>query len=323
MGAALDADRPMEKEFADLRREIVEARNLVIKNDNLLKNLGADLKAFGKRQELFERKQWSSSAAAYALFAVLCAGAALVGARGYVVQARDQATDLSHVAERAERAAEAAKGELAAARKASADAFFAYQKLETGTEDQREQAVQALALLDRTKLSELELRALNDRSAVVLEHIAAARLESGKAAFRSRDFRTAANDLEKALRLFPNHPEADANSFLLGVSAVEVKDPALAAESLQRFVDRVKGKTNKDYALYLLGMSLEQIGDRLLAETTFRRGIAEYPESEYVGPMRRHLSNLKRVETGTVPAPPTAPAVAVQPKPPPAATEHR
>ena len=33
----------MEKELAEIRKEIIEARNLVIKNDNLLKNLVADI----------------------------------------------------------------------------------------------------------------------------------------------------------------------------------------------------------------------------------------------------------------------------------------
>ena len=40
-----------DKGLDDIRREVIESRNLVIKTDNLLKNLHAELKVVGKRQE--------------------------------------------------------------------------------------------------------------------------------------------------------------------------------------------------------------------------------------------------------------------------------
>ena len=67
----------LEQELADLRREVIEGRNLVIRTDNLLKTLHTEMKAFGARQKAFERRQMLSSAAAYALFALLAGAAAL------------------------------------------------------------------------------------------------------------------------------------------------------------------------------------------------------------------------------------------------------
>ena len=55
----------------ELKREVIEGRNLVIKTDNLLKTLHAELKQVGKHQEEFERRQWRSSAVAYGIFAAL------------------------------------------------------------------------------------------------------------------------------------------------------------------------------------------------------------------------------------------------------------
>ena len=65
----------LERELADIRREVIEGRNLVIRTDNLLKTLHSEVKAFGARQKEFERRQMLSSAAAYALFALLAATA--------------------------------------------------------------------------------------------------------------------------------------------------------------------------------------------------------------------------------------------------------
>src|SRR6476661_6107716 len=70
---ATDTDKSLD----DIRREVIESRNLVIKTDNLLKNLHAELKLVGKRQEDFQKRQWISSGVAYALFAILCIGAAV------------------------------------------------------------------------------------------------------------------------------------------------------------------------------------------------------------------------------------------------------
>ena len=39
----------LERELADIRREVIEGRNLVIRTDNLLKTLHSEVKAFGAR----------------------------------------------------------------------------------------------------------------------------------------------------------------------------------------------------------------------------------------------------------------------------------
>jgi len=42
-----------------LRKEVIEARNLVIKTDNLLKNLHAELKQMGRKHEEQEKRHWN------------------------------------------------------------------------------------------------------------------------------------------------------------------------------------------------------------------------------------------------------------------------
>src|SRR5579863_5913383 len=72
-----DAKNEVEKELGDIRREVIESRNLVIKTDNLLKNIHAEVKEVGRRQKEFQTKQLISSGAAYVLFAFLAAGGAI------------------------------------------------------------------------------------------------------------------------------------------------------------------------------------------------------------------------------------------------------
>lgn len=54
-----------------LHRELIEARNLAIKTDNLVKNLSADIKQIAKRQDTYQRRYLFNSAVAYVLFVVV------------------------------------------------------------------------------------------------------------------------------------------------------------------------------------------------------------------------------------------------------------
>lgn len=287
----------MEKELAEIRKEIIEARNLVIKNDNLLKNLGSDLKVMAKKQESFERKQWISSAVAYAVFAALAATAGILGAQGYVAQARSEIASLTTQAEEATESARIAREELNAAREASRAALAAYQKLDASGAAEREKAAAALVAVDRTKISKLEARALDDRGREIIQQLANEKMEAGKQAFRRSDWAGTVANLTKALELWPDHPQADEHAFYLGNAASQSRQWELAAENLQRFVDKAAGRTNKDFAYLLLGQAYDQLGRKDRAEEVLREGINGYPASQFNKSMRGLLSRIRKTQT--------------------------
>src|SRR5262245_51363066 len=136
-----------DKGLDDIRREVIESRNLVIKTDNLLKNLHAELKIVGKRQEDFAKRQWISSAVTYLGFLALCIAGALVGSNarvGAVVQDRDklekQVAELSSQVDRLK-----ADSQVAAA--AEQRAAEVYKQMTTLTGDDRLRAIDALSKL--------------------------------------------------------------------------------------------------------------------------------------------------------------------------------
>jgi len=59
-----------EDELRELRREVIESRGLVIKTNNLVNALSADLKSIAKRQSGYERRITWNSATAYGIFVV-------------------------------------------------------------------------------------------------------------------------------------------------------------------------------------------------------------------------------------------------------------
>src|SRR4051794_14203938 len=79
--------------LGELRKEVVEARNLVIKTDNLLKNLHAELKQMGRKQEMFESRHWMTSIVAYVIFTVLIGLGAFSLSRAEIRVAREEANN--------------------------------------------------------------------------------------------------------------------------------------------------------------------------------------------------------------------------------------
>src|SRR5436853_7145049 len=78
-------------DMVQLRKEVIETRNLIIKTDNLLKNLHAELKQMGRKHDEQEKRHWMTSVAAYIAFAVLAGVGAIAYARAEVRTARDEA----------------------------------------------------------------------------------------------------------------------------------------------------------------------------------------------------------------------------------------
>jgi hypothetical protein len=198
----------LEQELSDLRREVIEGRNLVIRTDNLLKTLHTEMKAFERRQKAFDRRQMLSSAAAYALFALLAGGAALLlsGARTAVADSeRDKAVaELKALTrsidkDRTERAA------VAAARRSAGEA---YRMMTDLPGERRLEGITALAKMDQSKLDPFERQALADRAVALRHELGQAAFERGKEAFRNKEWAVATDELSRSLTMEPQAPAA-------------------------------------------------------------------------------------------------------------------
>jgi hypothetical protein len=61
------------REFAELKREVIESRNQSIKTDNQIKNLSLDVKGFEKRFEILEKRSRFATLGTYGIVAVTVA----------------------------------------------------------------------------------------------------------------------------------------------------------------------------------------------------------------------------------------------------------
>ncbi|WNG46802.1 hypothetical protein F0U60_23780 [Archangium minus] len=304
--AAAETKPEQNKELSEIRKEVIEARNLVIKTDSLLKNLHAEVKAIGKRHEDLQKRQWISSGVAYAIFAALCVAGAVV-----VTSARSSSAGAER--ERLEKAVaelttqlDKARAEQTASQSAQRAAAEVFRLMTTLPGDERLKGVDELVKLDTSKLTQLERHALNDKAAQLRREIGDAAFERGKAAFRRNDMKSTIEEIKRFVAMNPPQEQLLDASFFLGVAYNMEKKHDLAVPQLARFVESDKKAKNRDYAMLLLAQSYQETGELDKAIQTVMDGVAQHPASEFIPQFRGRLATARRLKSGGTEAAPAA-----------------
>ena len=222
-----------DSELAALRKEVIEARNLVIKTDNLLKNLHAELKQMGHKHDEQERRHWMTSVTAYVAFALIASAGAFAYARAAVQSAREEATQNEGRARQLQQEAEKIKTAEVARREASEKALRVFELL--GSEKEGPGLNQAMSQAlhqDRSLISALESKAIDERAAGMKARIAQNSLDRGNRAFRQQDFRTASTELGRYTELEPKVDEPLV-WYHLGTARIQIKEWQSAIPALE------------------------------------------------------------------------------------------
>lgn len=283
-----------EKELSDIRREVIESRNLVIKTDNLLKSLHAELKGVGKRQEEFQKRLWISSAASYLIFATLAALGGVLASSGLNKSLRRDSERLEKSLGEAMAQIEKHRRDADSALAASRMAGEAFRQMSALSGDDRLKGIDSLGKVNLTLLSPLERQAVTDRAESLQREVGQAALDRGKVAFRKNDMKGAISELTRFMSLNPSKQESLEASYYLGAAYHQTRRHEQAISMLSRFVAEDKKAKTRDYAQLLLAQSYEQSGKLDQALGTIREALATYPNSEFAPQMRARLGAVKR-----------------------------
>lgn len=298
---------PLEKALEDIRREAIESRNLVIKTDNQLKTLHAELKLISKHNEDFQKRWFFGSAAAYVLFAGLCgfgayalSGARASGEKQERERAEARATEQTSIADKL-------KADSAAQASQDRSAADVYHLMTTLQGDERIKGVEAYAKLDTKKLSPFARQVLDDRATAIRHEIAAASLERGRTAFRKADYPGAVNELNRFMAMNPDGDDAVEGGWYLGNSLVQTHKNDEAIPYLARYVKEATKAKNRDFAMWLLVQAYDATGQRDKGTELDREALAQYPNSDFIQGFRNRLRASSSGAGGAAPAAP-APA---------------
>jgi TolA-binding protein len=278
----------------EIRREVIESRNLVIKTDNLLKNLHAEIKMVGKRQEDFQKRQWISSGVAYGHFAVLCIGGAVLVSSARTSTATNERERLEKRVTELSTELDKQKGELSANLQAARSANDVYRMMTTLPGDERLKGIDALVKLDMGRLTNLEKQALSDRAELLRKEVGQSMFERGKNEFRRGEYTAAAADLTRFMAMNPGPADALDASFFLGASLMQTKKASEAIPHLTKFITEDKRSKTRDYAMLMLASAYEATGQPEKAADVARDAIGNYPNSEFLPQLKVRLSSAKR-----------------------------
>ncbi len=299
------ANELSDKGLEEIRREVIEGRNLVIKTDNQLKTLHAELKLVGKRQEDFQRRQWISSAVAYVVFAGLCiAGAIAVSNARTAAAGADRERFEKQVKDLTAQIEQLKAADVATASN-ERSANEVYKMMSQGQGDDRLKGIDTLAKIDQTKLSSFARLVLADRATLLRKEVGAAFLERGKTAFRRQDYPTTVTELTRFMAMNPVEDDAIDASYFLGNALIQTRKAEEAVPHLQRFIAGDKRAKNRDYAMLMLVQALDASGQRDKASEVAREAVTTYPASEFGGSFRNRLSR-KDPASAAAPAPAAA-----------------
>ena len=298
----------MEKELSEIKREVVESRNLVIKTDNLLKNLHAELKTVAKQGEDAARKTWFASAAAYVIFAGLCIAGAVLVSSASTRSSEAERERLSRQVTELTAQLEVQKTESDATATSQREAAEVYRMMTNLPGDERLKGIDALLKLDTARLTPLERSALTDRAEVLRKEIGSVAFERGKTAFRRNDMAATVTELTRFMAMNPGEEDALEASFYLGVAHNQLRQHEEAMPYFDRFLNGNKRAKNRDYAMLLMAHSLERTGQPDKAYELAKTAIETYPGSEFIPQLRNRMSAARRAAKAASEA--SAPAAA-------------
>ncbi len=297
----------LEKQLSDLRTEVYEARTLVIKSDNLMRTMHADIKAIGKTQERFQRRQLLSSIGAYALFAGVAATVAIFGTTLFLGGEREvieeAVADAAARISAAEEDAEAAQLASSSLEEATEAVMAVYEGLTSESEEERLSALEDLEGIEIDRVPAGLSRLIDERSAELRRDLVRSSWELGRRAYQADNLREAERALTTVFEQGNHLPEdfepsvrAQA-SYFLGAASNRLGNHEKAVRALKSYIEGEHVRRGTlGYAHLLLGDSLERM-DRLEdALRAFQEGAEADPAGEHAAALRGRARQLARAE---------------------------
>ena len=261
-------------ELKELKNEIIEGRNLIIKTDNLVTNLGADIRKISKRQHQYERRFFFNSVFAYILFVIIIFTGLYLAFEARV--AKEHTKVEAHIRELVllkERLA-LLEEELEQRKQAEQTAYDFFVLVQQDRKDD---------VLDR--YPEIQGKIINRSEAMLLRQsfdeikrsLAEEAFHFALKAYQKKQYGTARDGFIKSLHHVARAPYTPSLWLHLGFSLYELKDYEGAIKYLELSKNETVSRKDEPLLLYNLGSAYEQTGRMDPAKKTYKYLRSKYP----------------------------------------------
>jgi len=283
--------REVDEELAEIKREIIESRGLVIKTNNLTNALSADLKSIAKRQQSYEQRLSWNSATAYIVFVLVVFTALKFAwdARVDSVTAETQQKTAENERLRKENRELEKREESAARAEAKAQAFY-----ELVRQNKRVDVIDGFEGLKNEPLTKTELAFFADASVRARTELAREEFLLGQDKSRLQRWQEAATAFEDSLRVKDDSAVAPDAKLGLAEAYRHLSRQRDAVAILTQLLESSPDKELEDDALYNLARCQTDLQAWNDAKTAWRQLIRRFPDSHFVPEARLELSQLSQ-----------------------------
>lgn len=283
--------READEEIREIKKEIIESRGLIIKTNNLINALGADIKSIAKRQAGYERRFALNSWVVYIIIAVLCfAGLKLLSdAKIGEVESETRRLRAEVQQLRADLAEETRKAQQRAQAEARAAEYY-----DLVQQQRRQEVVERYSQISQETLSPAErefFRDIHDQFRLALSIEA---YQAGLSLMRTGRYAEAAEKFNESMRLRDDATHVPAVKYNLAVALRELGRQSEALVYARQVVEQNIDRELQDDATWLVAKCATDLQDLDTAIEALRSLIRRWPRSSFAPDARTELHDLIR-----------------------------
>jgi TolA-binding protein len=273
----------------EMRKEMLETRNLIIKNDNQIKNLGGELKIITKLLEDERKRRAFSSASAYVLFVILSFGGLFMYFQARLGNLEGQTKELEASKQALDAKLKERSDIEAVTKAAQTDAFDLLRNLKEG---KREKALKDFQTIDFEHLTPLESEILRGEVERQREAFAKQHFDRGQDLYRSKQFRKAEEEFSAALEIQKDPKMVPEILFYLGMIHYNLGNYPDAARELERARDESAGKVWQGDVQFYIASCYQEMKQFPRAKEEYLAYLKRWPKGLWAGYTKSKLKNL-------------------------------
>jgi len=300
--------RDVDDEVRQIKKEIVESRGLIIKTNNLVNALGADIKSIAKRQAGYERRMNWNSGVAIVVIGVL----SFVGLKLYFdAQTGAMQSDKSAAEALADELRTDLGDEVRRASDRATAAAKATKYYELIRARKRVEVVRDYPAIAKEALSPAEAAAFRDFEQQFRQDLSLDAYQKGLALFEAKKYEPAIKRFDEALELHPSGSHVPSVKHSLALSLRKEKRSAEALVFAQQVADQSTNASLQPDGWWLVALCARDIDDLDTARDALKLLIKRWPRSALsreARPLLREVTREAYLGKQAATAAPAAPA---------------
>lgn len=283
--------READEEIREIKKEIIESRGLIIKTNNLVNALGADIKSIAKRQTGYERRFTLNSWVAYVIFSVLCFVGLKLASDAQVREIEHETRTLRGEVRqlRTDLGDETRKAQLRGRAETRASEYY-----DLVQQQRRQEAVERYSQISQENLSPAEREFFRDVHDQFRLDLSLEAYQAGLSLMRTGRYAEAAERFHQSMSLRDDASHMPAVKYNLAVALRELGRQSEALVYARQVVEQNIDRELQDDATWLVAECATDLEDLDTAIEAIRSLLRRWPRSSYAPDARSELHDLIR-----------------------------